>query len=179
MNVFPVILPPLRARCEDIPELVIQFVDRFNHRMGKHIARIPPETMAAFQSYSWPGNIRELQNLIERAVIMANDEVLPNPLPALGLAPVSDSSGVSHPHRVFEAAVPRTLRDSERALILEALDATSWVIGGSDGAAAQLGLKRTTLIYRMKKLGIERPERRTDSPHGLVPPERRERPVAL
>jgi len=170
LNVFPIVLPPLRARTEDIPELVSHFVDRFSHRMGKHIAYVPPETMAAFQSFAWPGNIRELQNLIERAVILANDEVLPNPLPATAAVFVSASPALRDP----DPAVPRTLRDSERALILKTLDATGWVIGGSHGAAARLGLKRTTLIHRMKKLGIGRARHHhTDSPHSIftTPPE--------
>ena len=164
LNVFPIVLPPLRGRQEDIPALVTHFVDIFSRRMGRRIEYVPPETMTAFQSYSWPGNIRELQNLVERAVILANDEVLPNPLPASGLTIAVASSAVPHIFRDSEAAViPRTLRDSERALILQTLDASEWVIGGSNGAAAKLGLKRTTLIHRMKKLGIQRP-RRADSP---------------
>src|SRR5271166_1665232 len=175
LNVFPIVLPPLRARTEDIPELVSHFVDRFSHRMGKHIAYVPPETMAAFQSFAWPGNIRELQNLIERAVILANDEVLPNPLPATAAVFVSASPALRDP----DPAVPRTLRDSERALILKTLDATGWVIGGSHGAAARLGLKRTTLIHRMKKLGIQRSTRHTDSPPSLMTPERPEPPAEL
>ena len=136
LNVFPITLPPLRTRQEDIPELVTYFVDRFSRRMSKHIEFIPPETMAAFQAYPWPGNIRELQNLIERAVILANDEVLPNPLPA-SYPPGFTYPPVAPAHRpAVEPAFPRTLRDSERSLILQALDATGWVIGGSCGAAA-------------------------------------------
>jgi transcriptional regulator with GAF, ATPase, and Fis domain len=145
LNVFPIDLPPLRARPEDIPELVSHFVDVYSRRIGKGIDFIPQETMAAFQSYSWPGNVRELQNLIERAVILANGTMLPNPLP------------VSSPPLAMSAVIPRTLRDSERALILQTLEEVSWVIGGPHGAAAKLGLKRTTLIHRMKKLSIERP----------------------
>src|SRR5438132_10960888 len=117
----------------------------FARRMGKQIENIPAPTMSALSSYHWPGNIRELQNLIERAVILANDGVLPNPLPAAGT----------------EEAIPippaTTLRDSERTLILHTLEAVRWVIGGPKGAAAKLGLKRTTLIHKMKKLGISRP----------------------
>jgi len=168
LNVFPVALPPLRARKEDIPELVAHFVDKFSRRMGKHIECVPPETMAAFQAYSWPGNIRELQNLIERAVILTTDEVLPNPLPVSEPSTVTDAPGTSHTVRHSEPALPRTLRDSERSLILQTLNATGWVIGGSNGAAAQLGLKRTTLIHRMKKLGIERASRHTDSTDTLI-----------
>lgn len=144
LNVFPITLPPLRARREDIPALVTHFVDVFSRRLGRQIEEIPAETMAAFVSYPWPGNIRELQNLIERAVILADNGVLPNPLPP------------SRPQELASSADPVTLRDSERALILGTLEAGGWVIGGPNGAAAKLGLKRTTLIHRMKKLGVER-----------------------
>jgi formate hydrogenlyase transcriptional activator len=157
LNVFPVGLPPLRARQEDIPALVIHFVEVFSRRMGKQIDEVPDETMAAFQAYSWPGNIRELQNLVERAVILANEGVLPNPLPTVLPNPLPTSSvSLSAPSSV----IPRTLKDSERALILQTLAEVGWVIGGPNGAAAKLGLKRTTLIHRMKKLGIARPNGR-------------------
>jgi formate hydrogenlyase transcriptional activator len=146
LNVFPILLPPLRARCEDIPTLVTHFVETFCRRMGKQIEHIPPETMFALCSYPWPGNIRELQNLIERAVILSNFGVLPNPLPTAS----SKDDAI-----IFPAAT--TLRDSERALILNTLEAVGWVIGGTKGAAAKLGLKRTTLICKMQKLGIFRP----------------------
>ena len=142
LNVFPVLLPPLRERREDIPALVTHFVDMFCRRLGKHIEHIPPETMFALGSYSWPGNIRELQNLIERAVILSDFGVLPNPLPP----------EMSKNAEKFPAAT--TLRDSERVLILNTLEAVGWVIGGTKGAAAKLGLKRTTLICKMQKLGI-------------------------
>ena len=145
LNVFPVLLPPLRARREDIPDLVAHFVEIFGHRMDKQIEQIPPETMVALTSYHWPGNIRELQNLIERAVILSKNGVLPNPLPTAA------SQGVVIPTTVT------TLRDSERALVLNTLEAAGWVVGGAKGAAAKLGLKRTTLICKMQKLGISRP----------------------
>ena len=145
LNVFPILLPPLRARREDIPALVTHFVEIFSRRMGKQIEHIPPETMSALSSYQWPGNIRELQNLIERAVILSNDGVLPNPLPTAGTRDVIISPAAT------------TLRDSERTLILHTLAAVGWVLGGPAGAAAKLGLKRTTLIHKMKKLGISRP----------------------
>src|SRR5438874_3956338 len=145
LNVFPVLLPPLRERREDIPALVEHFVEIFSRRMGKEIEHIPENTLAALSSYQWPGNIRELQNLIERAVILANDGVLPNPLPSAA------------PQDLITPAAPTTLRDSERTLILRTLEAVRWVIGGPKGAAAKLGLKRTTLIHKMKKLGIARP----------------------
>ena len=147
LNVFPVVLPPLRERRQDIPQLVSHFVDIFARRMGKRIDHVPEETMEAFTSYSWPGNVRELQNLIERAVIRSNNGVLPNPLPVL----------VKNPATV--TPVPGNLTDSTRALILQTLQAAGWIIGGPDGAAARLGLKRTTLIAKMKKLGISRPTR--------------------
>ncbi|MGE5110687.1 MAG: sigma-54 interaction domain-containing protein [Acidobacteriaceae bacterium] len=146
LDVFPILLPPLRERRQDIAALVLHFVETFSRRMGKPIRHIPPETLEAFTLYSWPGNVRELQNLIERAVIRSNDGVLPNPLPATEHNPVT-----------FRPA-PGTFTDSTRAVILQALRATSWVIGGPGGAAARLGLKRTTLIAKMKKLGISRPD---------------------
>jgi formate hydrogenlyase transcriptional activator len=145
LNVFPILVPALRDRREDIPALVDHYVERSSRRLGKRVQSVPPATMSAFASYDWPGNIRELQNLIERAVIMANDGVLPNPLPAPGSPSVI-------------AAPPTTLRESERTLILATLDAVGWVIGGPKGAAAKLGLNRTTLINKMKRLGIARPQ---------------------
>jgi formate hydrogenlyase transcriptional activator len=145
LNVFPLMLPALRTRREDIPALVTHFVEIFGRRVGRQIKHIPPETMSALSSYHWPGNIRELQNLIERAVILSDYGVLPNPLPAAGTQTVACSPA------------PTTFKDSERAVILHTLDATAWVIGGPNGAAAKLGLKRTTLICKMQKLGICRP----------------------
>jgi transcriptional regulator with GAF, ATPase, and Fis domain len=145
LNVFPILLPPLRQRREDIPALVTHFVEMFSRRMGKEIEHIPAETLSALSEYQWPGNIRELQNLIERAVILANHGVLPNPLPSAA------------PQEVVMALPATTLRDSERTLILRTLEAARWMIGGPKGAASKLGLKRTTLIHKMKKLGIVRP----------------------
>jgi transcriptional regulator with GAF, ATPase, and Fis domain len=145
LNVFPIMLPPLRNRREDIALLVSHFVETFSRRMNKRISNIPKETLDAFTSYSWPGNVRELQNLVERAVIQSDNGVLANPLV------VSEKLSNAPPP-------PRsTFSDSQRALILRALQETGWVIGGSGGAAARLGLKRTTLIAKMKKLGISRP----------------------
>lgn len=145
LNVFPVQLPPLRARGEDIPALVNYFVDFYGRQIGKRVEQIPEETMLALRSYDWPGNVRELQNLVQRAVILANDGVLPNPLPS------------NHFETVTVTSRSAALREVDRALILQALDAAGWMIGGPEGAAAKLGLKRTTLFYKMKKLGISRP----------------------
>jgi formate hydrogenlyase transcriptional activator len=145
LNVFPIQLPPLRERREDIPALVAHFVEILGRRVGRQIDRIPDETILAFCSYDWPGNIRELQNLIERAVILSEDGVLPNPLLTAAM------------QRINVSPAPTTLIDCERAVILRALEAAGWVIGGPDGAATRLGVKRTTLIYKMQKLGISRP----------------------
>src|SRR6185369_9749595 len=155
LNVFPIELPPLRERADDLPHLVSHFVNGFAARMRKPIRLVPPETMAAFTSYSWPGNVRELQNLIERAVIRS-DDVLPNPLPLLDQTPVLITTGTGLNSR------SGTLTDCMRSLILRTLDDTRWMIGGPDGAAARLGLPRTTLITKMKKLGILRPGRVTN-----------------
>lgn len=144
LNVFPVLLPPLRERREDIPALVAHFVEIYGRRMSRQIEHIPPTTMSALTSYHWPGNIRELQNLIERAVILSDDGVLPNPLPALV------------PSEIATSPAATTLKDSERNLILRTLESVGWVIGGPKGAAEKLGLKRTTLIHKMQKLGISR-----------------------
>jgi transcriptional regulator of acetoin/glycerol metabolism len=113
--------------------------------MDKQIDHIPEQTMAALCSYQWPGNIRELQNLIERAVILSDEGILSNPLPSSAVENLTPSPSVT------------TLRDSERNLILHALEESGWVIGGPRGAAAKLGVKRTTLIYKMEGLGISRP----------------------
>jgi len=156
LNVFPIMLPPLRERREDIPLLVSHFVEVFSRRMGKQISSIPRETLDAFTSYSWPGNVRELQNLIERAVILSEKGVLANPFSTvdgnlLGEKPTNANFVVLRP------AQEDTFWDSQRAVILRALDASGWIVGGLRGAAARLGLKRTTLISKMKKLGISRP----------------------
>ncbi len=156
LNVFPVLVPPLRERREDIPELVRHFVEKIGRRVGKKIERIPPATMSALNCYEWPGNIRELQNLIERAVILANDGVLPNPLPS------DRRKGFTIP------LVPNTLSDAERAVIVRALDEVGWVVGGHKGAAVKLGVKRTTLIHKMRRLGIRKP--RPHSSQNVVGP---------
>jgi len=152
LDVFPILLPSLRQRREDIPALVTHFVKIFSRRMGKQVDSIPPETMAAFQGYSWPGNIRELQNLVERAVIVSRDGMLPNPLHKKQTEPMVPSL---HHSRTFPSSM--TLEDSDRALIVETLEHASWVVGGPLGAAAKLGLKRTTLLAKMRRLDISRP----------------------
>jgi transcriptional regulator with GAF, ATPase, and Fis domain len=156
LNVFPIVLPPLRKRREDIALLVSHFIETFSRRMNKRISNIPKETLDAFTSYSWPGNVRELQNLVERAVIQSDNGVLANPLPPLDSSPIR-ANEVTVDSVVLPSVQEGTLRDSQRALILKALHASAWIVGGPRGAAAQLGLKRTTLIAKMKKLGISRP----------------------
>ena len=144
LNVFPVALPPLRARSEDIPALVEHFVEIYARRMDKQIERIPPETMSALTSYQWPGNIRELQNFIERSVILSSGNVLRPPLASLQAAAETESLGAV------------TLEDAERDHIRKILEQTRWVVAGPKGAAARLGIKRSTLYFRMQKLGISR-----------------------
>jgi formate hydrogenlyase transcriptional activator len=144
LNVFPILVPPLRERREDIRQLVLHFVEVFAQRMGKHIDQIAQTTMNALVAYDWPGNVRELQNFVERAVIRSDNGVLPNPLP--GSKDDTRTAGISE----------GTLMDSQRALILRALEGTGWVIGGPLGAATRLGVKRSTLVSKMKKLGIYR-----------------------
>jgi formate hydrogenlyase transcriptional activator len=152
LNVFPILLPALRERREDIVPLVRHYVEVCARRMGKRIEYIAPETLMAFRSYQWPGNIRELQNLIERAVILSNDGILPNlfPLPA-------------QPKTARHLPKQDALREVERKHILAMLEETNWVLSGPYGAAARLDLKRTTLIYKMKKFGICRRARQHDT----------------
>jgi formate hydrogenlyase transcriptional activator len=146
LNVFPVRVPPLRERAEDIPMLVRHFVQHFGRRMKRTIETIPGETMDALIRYSWPGNIRELQNLIERAVILSRGSVLEVPL--------ADLDSRNTPGQV--SAKHRTLEDAERAHILATLKETRWVLSGPSGAAIRLGMNRSTLQFRLKKLGIVR-----------------------
>ena len=147
LNVFPIPLPPLRARCEDIPALLEHFVEIYARRMDKQIEHIPPETMSALTSYQWPGNIRELQNFIERSVILSSGNVLCSPLASLRAAAETES---------LEAV---TLEEAERDHIRKILEQTRWVVAGPNGAAARLGIKRSTLYFRMQKLGISRTNR--------------------
>ena len=145
LNVFPIRVPPLRERPEDIPALTRHFMKHFAGRINRHIDILPSETMQALVRHSWPGNIRELQNLIERSVILSPGPVLRIPL--------RDLSASISPQR----ANPVTLEEVQRAHILATLKETNWVLFGPKGAAARLGMKRTTLQYRMDKLGIVRP----------------------
>ena len=162
LNVFPIVLPPLRERSQDIGLLVAHFVEMFGRRMGKQINHIPKETLDAFTSYSWPGNVRELQNLIERAVIRSNNGILPNPLPNSDKNAATNPVSASDKNPVTVTPSQATFDGSTRALILRVLQAAQWIIGGPSGAAARLGLKRTTLIAKMKKLGISRPVGRVE-----------------
>jgi len=141
LNVFPIALPPLRLRLDDIPLLVAHFVHKFAQQMTKQISKIPMHAMETLVRYPWPGNIRELQNLIERAVILTRGDVLQVP---------------SLPSMTSIQTEPVTLAEADRDHILKVLDESNWVVGGSSGAAARLGIKRTTLIAKMKKLGVSR-----------------------
>jgi formate hydrogenlyase transcriptional activator len=147
LNVFPIPLPPLRERREDIPALVEHFVEIYARRMNKQIEHISSETMSALVSYQWPGNIRELQNFIERSAILTSGNVLHPPLASLQRAVETEPSE------------PTTLEEAERSHIRKILEQARWVVSGPNGAAARLGIKRSTLYFRMQKLGISRPNR--------------------
>jgi formate hydrogenlyase transcriptional activator len=183
LNVFPIIVPPLRARQEDIPALVHHFVDIFSRRMNKHIDRIPSDIIPALQSYTWPGNLRELQNLLERAVILANNGVLPNPLARLEPSPRTfwtptatvhqsiNVKGMVPPAQLRREDIVQIVKETmhtldgghgvaaeharkQREQIVRALTDSKGRVGGADGAAARIGINRTTLLGRMKKFGI-------------------------
>jgi formate hydrogenlyase transcriptional activator len=143
LHVFPLVVPPLRDRREDIPMLVRHYVDKYAKRMNKCIETIPSRAMEAFVSYQWPGNVRELQNFIERAVILSPGTTLRPPLAELTAITIPASS-----------AKLSTLEEVEREHVLRAIREANWVIGGPNGAAARLGMKRTTLTYRIRKLKI-------------------------
>jgi formate hydrogenlyase transcriptional activator len=146
LNIFPVSVPPLRERRSDIPKLVEHFVAKYAKAMNKKVPSVPSSTLDVLREYNWPGNIRELQNVIERAVILTPGSVLRAPL-----------SGLKGTSNELTAAKPATLQEVERQHILEVLRENKWVIGGPNGAAAKLGMKRTSLVYKMNKLGIEKP----------------------
>jgi formate hydrogenlyase transcriptional activator len=143
LNVFPIDVPPLRDRRDDIPLLVHYFANKYARRMGKQIESIPNETMDALARYSWPGNIRELQNLMERAALLSTGPSLRVPLGEILNDPAVSGGNA--------------LEQAEREQILRALRESNWVVGGARGAAARLGLKRTSLAYKMDKLGTSRP----------------------
>jgi formate hydrogenlyase transcriptional activator len=145
LNVFPITLPALRERPEDIPALVRYFAQKFARRMTKRIETIPADAMATLSRYGWPGNVRELENAIERAVILTAGSALRVPV-------------AEFPAHAVPASAPGTLEATERDAITRTLHDTRWVLGGPHGAAARLGLKRTTLQSRMRKLGIRRSE---------------------
>jgi formate hydrogenlyase transcriptional activator len=149
LNVFPITLPPLRERRGDIPLLAAHFVRKFAERLGKPVCHIPDDVMDALTSHDWPGNIRELQNFIERAVIMTTGTVLRPRLADLIPRP--------------SATTVRTLADAERAHIVETLRETNGVVGGKSGAAVRLGLPRTTLLARMQRLGLMPPSERHEA----------------
>ncbi|MGC9941233.1 MAG: sigma 54-interacting transcriptional regulator [Verrucomicrobiota bacterium] len=151
LNVFILRVPPLRERPEDIPLLVHHFVRVFSNRAKKQISVVPTETMEAFSRYPWPGNVRELQNLVERAVILSPDKIL-----RAALDELQTTSEVTEAVRDGGGNTPLTLKDIEREHIIQALAATNWVVGGPKGAAARIGLARSSMIAKMQKLGITR-----------------------
>jgi formate hydrogenlyase transcriptional activator len=153
LNVFPVQIPALRERPEDIPLLVRHFVQQFSRRNGKSIDSIPSETMETLVHYHWPGNIRELQNVIERAVIVSKGPTLKVPVADLEAAPAPVVASRPQPNGHGEN-LREELGTQERHRIVEALEQSNWVVAGPQGAAARLGMKRSTLQFRMRKLGI-------------------------
>jgi formate hydrogenlyase transcriptional activator len=152
LNVFPILIPPLRERPEDIPVLVRYFVEKYTRRMNRRIDTIPVAVMKAMSEYQWPGNVRELENFVERSVILSDDSLLRAPLAELTLQ--------QNLSTVLSESNPTTLKEAEREHILRALKDTKWTIGGPNGAAARLGMKRTTLNSLVKRLGIDPPSER-------------------
>ena len=155
LSVFPIELPPLRDRSEDIPSLVHHFAMAYSARMGKLIEHVSDDVMTALVRYDWPGNIRELQNFIERSVILTRGAEL--------RAPIVELTNQEAPGRLL-----RTLADADRAHIIATLRQTNWVVGGPNGAAARLGLKRTTLLFKMRNLGISKETAKPDTGPRLV-----------
>ncbi|HEY8562548.1 MAG TPA: sigma 54-interacting transcriptional regulator [Pyrinomonadaceae bacterium] len=150
LSVFPVRIPPLRERRDDVPLLANHFAQKFAAKMGRTVLPIPAETLRTLQAYDYPGNVRELENIIERAVILSTDGLLRIELLESRAVDGSPCAGNA-----------RTLEDYERRFIIETLEASAWRIGGMNGAAARLGLNRTTLISKMRKLGISRSEQQS------------------
>jgi transcriptional regulator with GAF, ATPase, and Fis domain len=187
LNVFPVEVPPLRERKEDIRVLAEVFVDRYARRAGKTIRRISPKTLALLEAYPWPGNIRELQNVIERSVIMCESDVFSIDENWLSSEAAPARTAARQPLRLLQFPAPEsrrresskssgTLEEIQREAILRALRSSNWTVGGANGAAGILGLKRTTLQARMQKLGIAPPrsgrrppqELTANAPKGMV-----------
>jgi formate hydrogenlyase transcriptional activator len=168
LNVFPITVPPLRDRREDIPMLVRHFAQQFALRMKKNVENIPSDTMDTLVRYDWPGNIRELQNLIERAVILSKGSTLDVPVAALNGRKSGSASGA--PGRSAPDKGMETLEEADRRHIVAALESTNWVIAGPNGAAARLGIKRSTLQFRMRKLRIVRPMPPSTAPRGVARP---------
>jgi len=166
LNVFPVLIPPLRERRDDIRELVLHFVEEFSRRMGKRIEEIPQTTMSAFSAYDWPGNVRELQNLVERAVIRSDNGVLPNPLLSreatrchvlkfgADLVPIEESRRTIESKAMPEPVSTDSLEEIQRQHILRVLERTGWVISGPNGAGTVLNVHPNTLRSLMDRLGI-------------------------
>jgi len=157
LSVFPIFIPPLRNRRDDIPLLVEYFVAKYAQTMNKQIETIPSDAMDALVQHDWPGNIRELQNFMERSVILTTGFVL--------TPPISELLAKRH------FSVPITMEECERAHILKTIEDSNWVIGGPHGAAARLGVPRSTLMYRMRKLAIVKDHREIRSiPHAFHAP---------
>jgi transcriptional regulator with GAF, ATPase, and Fis domain len=158
LHVFPIEIPPLRERKEDIPLLVKYFIDRYGRKAGKHITAIDKTTLQVLQAYPWPGNIRELQNVIERSVIVCETASLSVDQSWLSYQPVKKRGETCQPAE--PESENATLEEKIRREIIVACESAKWKLGGPEGAAARLGLKRTTLFHKMKRLDISRPRRR-------------------